>query len=152
MPYALIAVALAAVGTGVSAYAAVAQGQAAEDAGKFNAAVAANDATNAQNQANFEATQIRRRNAIRGGSDRAAFAKGGVDISGSAQDVLFDNAIQGELDVMAAQYGGAARAQYYTSKGALAKFEGRQAASAGVLNAGSTILTGASRAASYGKN
>lgn len=140
-----IAVALTAVGTGVAAYGAVSQGQAAKEAGHFNAQVARNQATAEQQRADFEAQAVRRRNTIVAGQQRAAFAKAGVDLTGSAEDVIYDSAIQGEIDRMAALYGGATAAGYYRSRAKLSVFEGDQAASASYFNAGGTVLTGAAR-------
>lgn len=143
----LIALALTAVGTGVGTYAAVQQGNAADDAAKFNAKVAQNEAQNEATRTAFEASQIRRKNLIRSGDQRAAYAKAGVDLSGSATDVLFDTGIQGELEAMGALYGGAMASASLRSRARLSVLEGQNAQTAGYLSAGSTLLTGGARGA-----
>lgn len=143
------ALTIAAVATvlaaGVGTYSAVAQGQAAKDAAEFNADVAKNAALAEQQKASFEAQQIQRRNRLRLGEQRALVAKSGITIE-SADDVIYDSAVQGELERLAALYGGNSASTYYSSKAKLSRLEGRNAETAGYLQAGGTVLSGASRA------
>lgn len=132
-----------AVGTGVAVYAAKEQGKAAEEAGKFNEAVARNDALAQSQQAQYEANQARRRSLIMSGRQRAAYAKSGVTLSGSADDVMYDSEIQGELDALAALYTGKVRSNYATSSGQLARLEGDNAKTASNFHAAGSLLTGA---------
>lgn len=150
MPQALpfIAVALTAAGTGVAAYSAVKQGQAAKEAGRATQEAENANALAAQQQAAYEAGQVRRRNLLRLGEQRATAGKSGVLIDNSAGDVIYDTSIQGELEAQAALYSGATSASYYRSRGSIARLEGKNAASASRIQAGSTIIGGLGRAAS----
>ncbi len=150
MPVALpiIAVALAAVGTGVAAYGAVEQGKQAKEAGKRTQEAENANAQAAMQQAALEAGQIRRKNLLRLGEQRATAAKSGVLINDSAADVIYDTSIQGELEAQSALYSGATAAQYNRSRGSIAKLEGNNAAKAGRIQAGGTVIGGLGRVAS----
>lgn len=148
MPVAIpvIAVALTAVGAGVAAYSSAQQGKAAEKAGKATASAERANAIAAQQQAQLEANQVRRRNRLRLGANRAAAGKSGVDLE-NIEDVQFDTAVQGELEALATLYSGATSASYYRSRADIAELGGRNAKRAGYLNAGATLLSGAGSAA-----
>lgn len=143
MPVALpfIAVALAAVGTGVGVYAAVEQGKRADEAAKATAEAEGANAKAAQDAAALEAGQIRRRNLLRLGEHRANAAKSGVLIE-DTNDLLYDTALQGELEAQSALYSGASQASYYRSRGGIARLEGSNAKSASRINAGATLIGG----------
>lgn len=143
---ALAAVAISAVGTGVSVAATQQQASAANDAAKFNAKVQENNALAAQQQSEAEALQIRRANRLRAGSARAAYGKAGVDLS-AANDVMYDTGAQGELEAMSALYAGSTQASYYNSQAAGSRFGGRQAITAGNLNSTASLISGAGQVA-----
>ena len=148
---AIISASAAVVGTGVGTYAAVKQGDAAEEASKRAQEAENANAQAEQNAAALEAGQVRRRNLLRFGSQRAAAAKSGVLIEG-AQDVIYDTSVQGELEALSTLYGGASAASYYRSRGANARAEGSAARSASRIQAGSTLIGGIGRTAeAYGK-
>src|SRR5262245_60300350 len=149
MPVALpiIAVALSAIGTGVATYGAISQGNAAEDAAKASARAENANAKAAQDAAALEAGQVRRRNLLRLGEQRATAAKSGVLIDDSAADVIYDTSIQGELEAQSALYSGATQASYYRSRGSLARLEGSNAKRASQIQAGSTLIGGLGRTA-----
>ena len=146
---AIVAITASVLSAGVGTYAAVASAEAASDAADFNAKVAENQALAEQQKAAFEAKQIRRKNLLRSGSQRALYAKSGITIE-SGQDVMYDSAIQGELDALAALYGGNTAATYYGSKAKLSRLEGANARTSGYLSAGGTLLGGAARAGEIG--
>lgn len=137
-----IAVALTAVGAGVGTYAAVQQGNAAKAAGRNQQEAANASAKAANDAAALEAGQIRRKNLLRLGAQRASAAKSGILIDDSAGDVITDSAIQGELEALSAVYSGAATSSAHQRRGALARYEGNQAASAAYIGAGSTVIGG----------
>lgn len=137
----VIASTLASVG------AAVAQGEAASSAAKYNAAVAENDAAAAGQQAQYEAQRIRERNKRILASQRASQAASGLDLSGSFDDVQLDSAIQGEMDALAAIYTGQINAGSSKARAQLARMEGRAARTGSYLQAGGSLLTGASKVA-----
>jgi len=149
MPVALpvIAVALAAVGTGVAAYGAVEQGNQAKEASKRTQQAENANAQAAMQQASLEAAQIRRKNLLRLGEQRAVAAKSGVLINDSAGDVIYDTSIQGELEAQAALYSGATSASYSRSRGSIAALEGNNAKSASRISATGTVIGGLGSAA-----
>lgn len=141
---AIAAIATAVISAGVGAYSAIQAGKQAEAVGKYNAKIQKNNAISARNNANYEADRIRKRNRLIAGKQRAAYLKSGIDLSGSAEDVLLDSEIEGELDVAAAQYAGESSANASLGRAKLSEFEGRAAGRAGYVRAGASILSGAS--------
>ncbi len=139
---------LAVAGTAVSTYAAVAQGEAAEDAAKDQNEAAKAQAQSAQDAAALEAGQVRRENLLRLGKNRAATAKSGVLIEDSAADVMYDASIQGEIEAMSVLYSGATEASYQRSKGRMALKEGKAAKRAGYVSGAGTLIGGASNTVS----
>lgn len=120
------------------------QGEAAKQAAEYNAAVAKNDAIAAQNAAAYEARQIRRKNLLRLGAQRADIAKSGVslDAGSSFDDVMFDSAVQGELEAQAALYTGTLRSRAQGAQAAMSLYEGRQARRAAGIGMASGIIGG----------
>lgn len=146
MPW--VAAIAAVVAAGVGTYAAVKQGNVAEAAAKdANEAEKAN-AKAAMDAAALEAGQVRRKNLLRLGAQRAAAAKSGVLIDDSAADVIYDTAIQGELEALSVLYSGAQAASYSRSRGKIALAEGKAAKSASRIQASSTLIGGLGSAAS----
>ena len=142
----VVAITASLAAAGVSANAAIQQGKAQEKAAKFNAAVERNNALAAQDQAQFEAAKLRRRNAFLRGAQSAAIGKSGVDLSGSAVDVMNDSAVQGELDALAALYTGKVRANSAQSSAQLFDAQGENARTSSYYSAAGSILGGVSGA------
>jgi hypothetical protein len=147
---AIASIAVAAVGTAAGTYSSVASANAAEDSAKYDAQVNRNNAVNAQNQAKYEADRIRKRNLLVLGKQRAGFSKSGVELTGSAEDVIYDSAIEGELDRQAALYSGKLGASAYTARARLRDAEAVNAKTGGYFNAGASILGGSSDVISAG--
>lgn len=143
MPVAIpiIAVALAAAGTGVAVYGQVKAGEAADEASKRQQQAENLNAQAAMNAAGLEAEQIRRKNRLRAGEQRAAGAKSGVLIE-DFEGVMYDTSVQGELEALSALYSGATSATYAQSRGANFRAEGKAAKRASGIKAGSTLLGG----------
>jgi hypothetical protein len=131
-----------AAGAGVGAYSSIKQGEAANDAAKATQQSEKRNAQAASDAAALEAGQVRRKNMLRLGSQRAAAAKSGVMIDDSAADVIYDSSIQGELEALSVLYSGASQAGYYRSRGNIAAMEGKNAKSAGYLRGGATLIGG----------
>ena len=148
---AAIAVAATVLAAGVGTYAAVASAQAQKEAADFNAEIASNQALAEQQKASFEAQEVRRRNMLRLGQQRALVAKSGITIE-SADDLIYDTALQGELEVQAALYGGTTASQFYQSKARLLRAEGANAETGGYLSAAGTALGGLGQAGSMSYN
>lgn len=149
MPVALAAIAAvsALAGAGVAAYGAIEQGNAAEEAGRRTQQAENANAQAAMEAASLEAGQVRRKNLLRLGSQRADAAKSGVLISDSANDVIYDTAIQGELEAQSVLYSGASAASYQQQRGVNARAAGNSAKSASYINAGSSVIGGIGKSA-----
>jgi hypothetical protein len=151
-----IGLAIAGIVTSVAAtaagvYSSVQQANAQEGAAKYNAAVERNNAQIATQNSQFEAERIRKRNVIMRGKQRVAFAKSGVDISGTVDDVMYDSEIEGNLDLLATKYAGAIATRDRQARAGLFAAQGDQARTTGLINAGSSILAGAGQFSSnYG--
>jgi hypothetical protein len=133
-----------AVATAVTAYGQYQAGKAQEAAYEYNAKVQEQNAKVAQDKAAYEADKqaqrVRRLNA----TQRAAYAASGINLSGSALDLMEDSTTQGEMDRLAILYGGNVEAANARNEATLARFQGKSAAAAGQSAAFGTLLGGAS--------
>lgn len=138
----VVLAAAAVVGTAGSIQAA----GAARKQGKLAQAAANAEATASRQQGQTEAEQIRNRNRRILASQRTGFLKSGITLDGTAGDVIYDSAIQGELDSLNALYKG--ETGYYSSKnrGTLARQSANSQATAYTYQAVGSGLS----AASYG--
>ncbi len=128
--------------TGLGVIGSIAQGQAAADAAKYNAAIARQQANMAQDQAAAKATETARQTRQRVAASRAAFGENGFESSGSVADVLGVVQEQGVLDQLTQLNEGAVRAQSLRANAALEDAKAKNARTSGFLNAGSTLLGG----------
>lgn len=148
----IIGVVIAAAGAATSAVRANQQADAQQKAFEYNAAVERNNAILAKRESGFQADRIRKRNRILLSRQKATYAKGGVALDGTPEDVIFDSAIEGELDALAALYTGDVR-----SLSAKQEAERQTARASAVENAramtmSSGILSGAASTASAASN
>lgn len=130
-------------GTAVSALGAIQAGNAQNEAAQYNAKIADNNAAAERERASYDAGLIKdeRRRVI--GSQRAAMAANGLEIStGSPVAVLGDTTGQSEMDVLARIYGGESAATAYGNDATRMRIEGKAAKQAGMIGAGTTLLTG----------
>lgn len=72
------------------------------DVSRRNATIAEQDAQIARESRRFRVQQLDRRNRRLAGSQHAAIAKAGVTVEGTPADVMFDSAMQGELEELVA--------------------------------------------------
>lgn len=140
-------VTMAIAGTALASAGSLFAGYQGMQAGNYSATVAKNNATAAEQKAGFEAGLIRERGDDTVSAGVAALGKSGVDpgASGSAAAVIGKSAENAEMDALAALYSGRIDANAQRAAAKLYKSQGRQAMVAGVINAGSTLLTGLSR-------
>jgi hypothetical protein len=96
------------------------------------------DAKEATQVAAYDEAQSRDRAKRLLGAQRAAYAKAGVDMSGTPLDVTADTAAQQEIDALAIRWGGQQRAAGFRA-------QGQQSLIEGVSSAGSSILSGATK-------
>ena len=139
---------VALAGTAVAAGSAIYQGQQAKKEAEYNASVQEQNAVAAQQKASYDETMHRERVRKLLSSQKALYGRSGVSLIGSPELLLEETAAQGELDALAIRYGGDVEASRYRSEATLSKMRGRAASTSGYASAGSTLLSGGSRAAS----
>lgn len=137
-PY--ISAALSAAGTVMAA-----KGQA--KAAEFNAQIAERNMTFSRENARIEEARSRRLSTMWLGSMRAATGASGIRVEGSPLDLLEESARQGELDAQLIHRQGELGAMSHQANAKLDRMRGEAAQTAGYVQAGSQILSGA--ASSY---
>ena len=145
---AAVTAATAVAGTAVAAAGAVQQGAAAKQTANFNATVSRNNAVATEQAAAAEADRqnLQSRKLIASGV--AAASASGIDPnSGSPLEVMADLAGQAKLDEELGRWQARERAKGYANQATIDTYTGREAARAGTINAGSSLLQGMSRAA-----
>ncbi len=142
-----LVVAVAAAAT--SAYAQHEQAQQQQDAAKYNAKVATNQALQAQYAAEAQAKQREEQTRRRLATQRVAAGASGVTTEGSPLAVMMDSAAQGAYEAGLIRAGGQYQADALFGEAGIQRFYGDSAASAGALRSGTTLLSGAGNAA-YG--
>ena len=105
--------------------------------GQSQAAALSAQAKVEKQRAAFEAERQRDYAARFLGAQRAAYGASGVTLEGTPIDVLADTAAQAELDALAIQWGGQARATALSSQASAARL-------GGYMGAGAALLEGAS--------
>lgn len=148
----------------LSGFGAIQQSRAASSSAKYNAAVAANNAATATQNANFAGAEGEQNVAASLAKTRAEVAAtkanqgaSGVDInSTSFSDVRDSEARVGKLNALnirsqAARkaYGYQTDASTFTGQQGLYKSEAKSAKTSGYINAATTVLGGAAKAADY---
>lgn len=136
----VIAAISAIAGAGSAIYSGIKQ----EEAADYNAAVSEQAARAAKDKASYEEDIHRERVRKLISSQRALYGKSGVDMSGSPLLTLEDTAGQGELDALAIRYGGNVSAAQNRSAATLSRMQGSAARTSSYIQAGSSLLTGAS--------
>lgn len=130
----------------LGAVGAVQQGQAASKAANYNAQVQMQQAQMEQDQAGARATDAATRTRQRAAATRAGAIQNGFETDGSVADLLNTVETQGTLEGLTALYDGSVRAQGLRSSAETNRAGGSNAAAAGYLNAGTSLLSGFSRA------
>ena len=145
----------AAVGT-IGAVGNLMQGQAASAAGRAQAAANDQNARMADEQARdalrrgaYDELRQRRQTSILQGQQRAVLAASGVEIdSGSALDVQEATGLEGEQDAAIIRYnaereawGYGVQATNYRNAASAARAEGKSAMTAGIIGAGTSLLS-----------
>ena len=152
-------------GTALSVAGQIQSGRAAQSAADYNAAVTRNQAIDTQQeaerraqaetaQAGLDETAARDRQRRIQAQARASLGISGQMGDGSAEDLLAENAMAGELDALTIRYGGQVRADALRRAGAsgaaalnnqaaLYAYDGRVRANQAYLGAGTTLLASA---------
>jgi len=146
-----IGAATSVAGTAFSAVSQIQQGKQQQKWSEYNAAIAERDAKAAKDAAEYEAGQTRRDTERILGRQRALYGKAGVTMEGSPLELMSETAAEGELDALMVERTGILRGQRYGEEATLSRMKGAGARRAGYWGAGTTLLTGAGRAATgYG--
>jgi len=139
---------MASASFGAEAYGEYAAGQNDRTLNRLNARIADYQAKDALERGNAEAARIRQRRNQVVGQQRATFAAQNVDIgTGSAADVQADTVLLSEMDVDTVKANAAREAWGYRTEAATSRFEGNQAAAAGVQRSIRSLIGNAN---SYG--
>jgi hypothetical protein len=148
-----ISLTLLAVGTAVSAGSQIIGSMQQAKSAEYSAKVYEAEAITQKKAAEYE--EKKHRDNVRRfiGIQRARYGASGIDISagGSAEAVLGDTAVKGEMDALAIRYGGDVAAILARNRANLLKFEAKSTRSSGLFGAGSTLLSGATQAYSINK-
>lgn len=147
-----MAAAAAMVGGGlISAYGQYQQGLAGKQAGEFNAQMAEQNAELAQQQAKEDERRIRAIGLKQMGDTRASTGANGLQMDGSALDVLQDTAQKVSLDALYARHRGEVQAVMYRNQARLDRYQGEAALTGAQYGAAASILSAGGQAAYYGK-
>lgn len=133
--------------TGMQVYGQIQAGNAAAEAGKYNAGVLRNQSRQELTAANMTAMDIRNEGAKKGGMIRSQQAANGVDIaSGSAADVGAADAQAYEEDALRALYGGQIKSWALKSEANMEIYEGKVKKQQAYIQAAGTLLGAAAKA------
>ena len=152
-------------GAGISAYSSYQQGVSQQNMANYNARIASQNAALTVEQMDISQrekgiTQARQRRETEKvlSSQRAKFAKAGVEMAGTPLMVAADTMYESDLDSLAIQYSSTVEQGQLLAKEAglrqeasLQKMSGKAARDAGYLGAGSSLLSGIGTAAYYKK-
>jgi hypothetical protein len=159
------AAAVAAVaGTAISAYSSIQAGKSAAAEAKsqaayqqqmaaYNSQVQENNARATRDQTSAAEDSRRRALRISQGKERASIAQSGLSSSGSMLDVYDQNTVYNELDVLNSRYSGEMEARGLASQSQMTSWSGnaeseftrvrgKNAKTAGYMNAGASVLSG----------
>ena len=134
-----------AIGIGASVLGAVGSvvtGVAGAKAAEYNKAVDLQQAKTSTEQAAYKAAAIEKQTRLRTQATQGAMLQNGLELSGSATDLVNAERDQGHLDALTAIYDGTVRANNATNA---AKLESRKAANSylsGFIGAGTKLMSG----------
>ncbi|MDB6078412.1 MAG: hypothetical protein JWO82_2159 [Akkermansiaceae bacterium] len=148
MSWAAITAVVVVLGAAGTAYSSYEQGQAQDAVGKANAQIAINAADVEAQTASENAMRQREQNKRRLGAIKAQIGGGGTQIgTGSSLDVLSESADELELATLDAFNASDNRQRQFQTQAAMSLFGGQQAATAGAISAGGSLLSGFGSAA-----
>lgn len=137
------------IAAGVQAYGQYKQSQQQAAVYKYNAQVAQNNAASSRNAASVDEFQVREKNKRVMATQRARYAKANLQLSmGSPLEIMAASARQAELDAQIIRYRGELGAAGFESQASLLTSQAKSIRQAGVIAAGSSLLSGAASASS----
>lgn len=159
-----VVIALMVASAAASAYGAIQAGNAQKAAAdrqaqidRQNADLASQDRINAIKTAQLKQEDLNRSNRVQLAAIRNAYGNSGIDLAGSPLDVLADTSTSMALDSARVGYEGEVQGRSKAiqilglqNDANTAEAAGRQAQTAGYITAGTDLLSGAAKAASFG--
>lgn len=92
----------------------------------------------------YEAQREKHRQELAAAAARAQVGASGVALQGSPTEVLVANARENQLDLEAIKYGSQLRQNSLTTQAGISRYSGKQAMAGGIINAGSSLISGVS--------
>jgi hypothetical protein len=140
---------MAVAGGMLNAAGAVNKGQAEQLSQYYQANIAEQNAVLTRQQSAEDERRARVMGRKMLGDARTAYASSGVQMEGSALDVLQESAANAELDALTIRYKGEVAARGYENEANFRRSAGNKAMDAGYLSAAGSLMAGA--AGAYGK-
>ena len=140
-----VAIILSVAATAASTYAAYEGGRQQKKAADLSAKLAERDAENARAAARIRAENYAEEARRRMATMRAGYAASGVTMEGTPLLVMMETAREVEKDIQRIKWGGEAQASAFEGEAGLQRMIGKQAYQTGIMGAGTSLLTGASR-------
>lgn len=140
----LVAIVASVASTGMTAYNQMQSAKYEKKLADYNAAVANNNAVNAEKWAQYNESREREKQRYARGKMLTQYMKAGVilDENQTSGLVLQDQVVQDELDALAIRTRGQGEAIAYRNQAALSTFQGQQALAAGKRQAIGTVVSG----------
>lgn len=126
---------LTALSTGLQVVGTLQQAAASSSAAKANARIAENNAAISRQQGEEAAFRRRRDIAASLGRARVNAAASGAGTGGSVEDILFDSAFQGALDVATEKHNATIKAIGFEAEASVARAEAKNIKTAGYISA-----------------
>jgi hypothetical protein len=146
------------VGTAVSAAGSIVAGQQQAAMAEAQAKAYEQQAQADAQASAYEAQRERKKQELLQANARAQVGASGAGLAGSPSEVLAANAREGELDLATIRYGSQLRQNNLRTQAGISRFSGRQARTAGYINAGTGFISGLSnlydpnKAVKFGKS
>jgi hypothetical protein len=144
-----IAAAASVAGAGISAYGQVQAGKSAKRAAEFNAKQRELDAAGAELESREATRRLRDRNEKLLSRQRARIGKSGVIEEGSPLLLMAEDAGMLELEALDARRASLIEQTQMDQAGQMAIFQGENAATAGKIGAGASLISGAAQGFGY---
>lgn len=142
---------LIAAGTGLTAYSQYKQGQTQQKISEYNAAVKKNEALRLEMESQEATRRQRQQNKKLLAQQRARIGKAGVVEAGSPLELMAEDAGLLELQALDARRSAFVKQQQLQQSAKLDVWSGKQAALAGKISAGASLLEGAGNIAAMPK-
>lgn len=136
--------------TAMAAYSSYQQAEYSRDVGRYNKAIAKQEAEQAEREAAIAASKKRQEGQRALARQRALYGKAGVSLSSKSPLLVMEEAIaESEHDALLEEYYGASKSRSLESRGKLLSAEGEAGYSRGMWEAGGSLLEGASTYGEY---